>query len=71
MHHSLSNSTAFPSPSMAIGPRPEPVGLHFVMFLPTLYNQCEPEQCRKWLPLAESFRVVGTYAQTEIGHGQS
>ncbi|XP_036966945.1 peroxisomal acyl-coenzyme A oxidase 1 isoform X2 [Acanthopagrus latus] len=55
--------------SMAIGPRPEPVGLHFVMFLPTLYNQCEPEQCRKWLPLAESFRVVGTYAQTEIGHG--
>lgn len=47
------------------------MGLHFVMFLPTLRNQCDPQQSRKWLPLAESFQALGTYAQTELGHGQS
>lgn len=48
----------------------EALGLHYVMFLPTLYNQCTPEQSAKWLPLAESFQALGTYAQTELGHGQ-
>ncbi|KAK5926447.1 hypothetical protein CgunFtcFv8_022018 [Champsocephalus gunnari] len=47
----------------------EALGLHFVMFLPTMYSQCDAEQARKWLPLAESFQVIGTYAQTEMGHG--
>lgn len=49
----------------------EALGLHFVMFLPTLVSQCDPQQSRKWIPLAQSFRVLGTYAQTEMGHGQS
>ncbi|XP_046899972.1 peroxisomal acyl-coenzyme A oxidase 1 isoform X2 [Hypomesus transpacificus] len=47
----------------------EALGLHFVMFLPTLYSQCDPQQFQKWVPLAESFEVLGTYAQTEMGHG--
>uniref|UniRef100_A0A672Z0H0 Acyl-coenzyme A oxidase n=1 Tax=Sphaeramia orbicularis TaxID=375764 RepID=A0A672Z0H0_9TELE len=47
----------------------EPLGVHYVMFLPTLYSQCDRQQARKWLPLAESFQVLGTYAQTEMGHG--
>ncbi|KAG7486680.1 peroxisomal acyl-coenzyme A oxidase 1 isoform X2 [Solea senegalensis] len=55
--------------SIAIGNHHEAMGLHFAMFLPSLYNQCDPQQSRKWLPLAESFQVVGTYAQTELGHG--
>ncbi|XP_022068760.1 peroxisomal acyl-coenzyme A oxidase 1 isoform X2 [Acanthochromis polyacanthus] len=55
--------------SMVSVNRPEAMGLHFAMFLPTLYNMCDPEQSRKWLPLAESFQIVGTYAQTEMGHG--
>ncbi|KAJ8363566.1 hypothetical protein SKAU_G00123970 [Synaphobranchus kaupii] len=46
----------------------EALGLHFVMFLPTLRSQCDAEQRKKWLPLAESFKVLGTYAQTEMGH---
>ena len=46
-------------------------GLHYAMFLPTLYSQCDAEQARKWLPLAESLQALGTYAQTEMGHGQS
>lgn len=49
----------------------EAFGLHYLMFIPTLSNLCTPEQRDKWLPLASSFKVVGTYAQTEMGHGQS
>lgn len=49
----------------------EAFGLHFVMFIPTLSSLCTPEQQDKWLPLANLFKVVGTYAQTELGHGQS
>ncbi|XP_037326730.2 peroxisomal acyl-coenzyme A oxidase 1 isoform X2 [Pungitius pungitius] len=55
--------------NMVLGHHHEAMGLHFVMFLPTLYSQCDPQQARKWLPLAESFKAVGTYAQTEMGHG--
>ncbi|XP_038834662.1 peroxisomal acyl-coenzyme A oxidase 1-like isoform X1 [Salvelinus namaycush] len=47
----------------------EALGLHFVMFLPTLYTQCNKQQFKKWVPLAESFKALGTYAQTEMGHG--
>uniref|UniRef100_A0A8C7I335 Peroxisomal acyl-coenzyme A oxidase 1 n=1 Tax=Oncorhynchus kisutch TaxID=8019 RepID=A0A8C7I335_ONCKI len=39
------------------------------MFLPTLYTQCNEQQLKKWVPLAESFKALGTYAQTELGHG--
>uniref|UniRef100_A0A8C2DBP7 Acyl-coenzyme A oxidase n=1 Tax=Cyprinus carpio TaxID=7962 RepID=A0A8C2DBP7_CYPCA len=46
-----------------------PFGVHFVMFIPTLNSQCTAEQHKKWIPLAESFRMLGTYAQTELGHG--
>lgn len=56
---------------MARGNQQEALGLHSVMFLPTLRSQCDPQQAKKWLPLAESFQVLGTYAQTELGHGQS
>lgn len=49
----------------------EAVGLHYVMFIPALSGQGTPEQCDKWLALADSLKVVGTYAQTELGHGQS
>ncbi|XP_074656011.1 peroxisomal acyl-coenzyme A oxidase 1-like [Tubulanus polymorphus] len=46
-----------------------PFGLHFVMFLPTLMNQTTPEQQAKWLPKAMNCEILGTYAQTEMGHG--
>ncbi|MCI4375780.1 hypothetical protein PGIGA_G00113130 [Pangasianodon gigas] len=47
----------------------EPFGLHFVMFIPMLSSQCTPEQRDKWLPPSGSCEVLGTYAQTELGHG--
>ncbi|XP_040263583.1 peroxisomal acyl-coenzyme A oxidase 2-like [Bufo bufo] len=27
------------------------------------------EQVAKWLPLAQNYKIIGTYAQTELGHG--
>ncbi|XP_076083780.1 peroxisomal acyl-coenzyme A oxidase 1-like isoform X1 [Mytilus galloprovincialis] len=46
-----------------------PLGLHYAMFLPTINKQATPEQKKKWLPLAENYKMIGTYAQTELGHG--
>ncbi|XP_051888716.1 peroxisomal acyl-coenzyme A oxidase 1 isoform X2 [Pristis pectinata] len=47
----------------------EPLNLHFSMFKPTLENQCTPEQKEKWLNLSNRMQSIGTYAQTELGHG--
>ncbi|KAK7091567.1 peroxisomal acyl-coenzyme A oxidase 1-like [Littorina saxatilis] len=46
-----------------------PYGVHYSMFMDTLERQASEEQKAKWLPLAKSYRMVGTYAQTEMGHG--
>ncbi|KAJ7388681.1 Acyl-coenzyme A oxidase (Acyl-CoA oxidase) [Desmophyllum pertusum] len=46
-----------------------PFHLSKVMFIPTLKGQGSEEQKAKWLPLAESYQIIGTYAQTELGHG--
>ncbi|XP_070533714.1 peroxisomal acyl-coenzyme A oxidase 1-like [Ptychodera flava] len=45
------------------------LSLTYLMFTTTLENQCTEEQKNKWLPLAKNFHIVGTYAQTELGHG--
>ena len=43
---------------------PSPVRLHFSMFIPTLNVEATEEQAAYWLPLARSFKIIGTYAQT-------
>ncbi|KAK9833196.1 hypothetical protein WJX74_009804 [Apatococcus lobatus] len=43
--------------------------LHIGMFIPTILSQGNDEQQKHWLPLAQSLKVIGTYAQTELGHG--
>ncbi|KAJ3023886.1 hypothetical protein HKX48_000072 [Thoreauomyces humboldtii] len=50
---------------------PGPYVLHFHMFKPTLHGQCSDEQKEKWIPLAESMRIIGCYSQTELGHGSN
>ena len=30
--------------------------------------QCDEEQRARWVPLAADMRIIGTYAQTELGH---
>uniref|UniRef100_A0A3Q3MC61 Acyl-coenzyme A oxidase n=1 Tax=Mastacembelus armatus TaxID=205130 RepID=A0A3Q3MC61_9TELE len=49
--------------------RPEPLDLHLGMFLPTLLNQATPEQMDRFFMPAWNLHIIGTYAQTEIGHG--
>ncbi|KAG2520127.1 hypothetical protein BBO99_00005720 [Phytophthora kernoviae] len=55
---------------MALGER-LPLEVHRAMFVPTLENQADNEQQAQWLPLARSFRIIGAYAQTELGHGSN
>ena len=56
--------------SLAFPNENAPIGLHSSMFLPTLENQLNPEQKAKWLQKAKAHEVIGTYAQTEMGHGE-
>ncbi|KAL4129924.1 hypothetical protein PRIC2_005930 [Phytophthora ramorum] len=55
---------------VALGER-LPLEVHRAMFIPTLENQADNEQQAQWLPLARSFRIIGAYAQTELGHGSN
>jgi acyl-CoA oxidase len=48
-----------------------PVVLNYTMFLLTIQNMCNDEQRAKWEPLCKNMNVMGTYAQTEIGHGSN
>lgn len=48
---------------------PTGVDLHYAMFIPTLQGQMDEDQVGEWLPKAASFQILGTYAQTELGHG--
>ncbi|XP_065370396.1 probable peroxisomal acyl-coenzyme A oxidase 1 [Calliphora vicina] len=46
-----------------------PMSLHFVMFVPTIMGQGTIEQQVEWLSKAWDCSIIGTYAQTELGHG--
>lgn len=46
-----------------------PITLHYVMFLPTLVGQGTVEQQAEWMGRAWNCDIIGTYAQTELGHG--
>ncbi|CAH0694980.1 unnamed protein product [Spodoptera exigua] len=46
-----------------------PFLLHMGMFVPTIMGQCTSEQMSYWLPRAMDMQIIGTYAQTELGHG--
>jgi Acyl-coenzyme A oxidase N-terminal len=42
---------------------------HIGMFVPTLINFGTKEQQAEWVQRAYDCKVIGTYAQTELGHG--
>ncbi|XP_047985323.1 probable peroxisomal acyl-coenzyme A oxidase 1 [Leguminivora glycinivorella] len=46
-----------------------PLTLHYVMFIPTLMGQATVEQQVLWIGRAFNCDIIGTYAQTELGHG--
>jgi acyl-CoA oxidase len=41
------------------------------VFLPAIQSQGTDEQREKWVPLIRDYRVIGAYAQTEMGHGKN
>uniref|UniRef100_A0A383WBN6 Acyl-coenzyme A oxidase n=2 Tax=Tetradesmus obliquus TaxID=3088 RepID=A0A383WBN6_TETOB len=43
--------------------------LHIGMFMPTIMSQGDAEQQAKWIPPCLNLQIIGTYAQTELGHG--
>ncbi|BDD56202.1 fatty-acyl coenzyme A oxidase [Monascus purpureus] len=50
---------------------PTPYGLHSTMFLVTLREQGTPEQHKLFLEPATNYKIIGCYAQTELGHGSN
>uniref|UniRef100_F1KYT0 Peroxisomal acyl-coenzyme A oxidase 1 n=1 Tax=Ascaris suum TaxID=6253 RepID=F1KYT0_ASCSU len=46
-----------------------PLSLHSIVFIPTLMQLTDDEQKKKWLSRAINLEIIGTYAQTELGHG--
>ncbi|OMH78577.1 putative peroxisomal acyl-coenzyme A oxidase, partial [Zancudomyces culisetae] len=40
-------------------------------FLPAVEKQSNPEQIEKFVKPAEEYRIIGCYAQTELGHGSN
>ena len=43
--------------------------MHYLMFQTLVQLLATEEQYKKWGPLSESMRILGCYAQTELGHG--
>lgn len=48
-----------------------PYMLHMEMFVTTIREQASDEQRAYWMPLIESWKIIGAYAQTELGHGSN
>lgn len=46
-----------------------PFTLHLGMFADVVKSQATKEQIERWLPKILSHQMLGTYAQTELGHG--
>ncbi|KAJ5916641.1 hypothetical protein N7504_000656 [Penicillium tannophilum] len=48
-----------------------PYFLHLEMFITTIREQANEAQRAYWMPLIESWKIIGAYAQTELGHGSN
>jgi acyl-CoA oxidase len=48
-----------------------PTSLHWIMFIPNIISLCDNEQQKVWLPLCRDWKMIGCYAQTELGHGSN
>ncbi|GBP29030.1 Probable peroxisomal acyl-coenzyme A oxidase 1 [Eumeta japonica] len=46
-----------------------PFSLHHAMFIPAIIGQGDKDQQKYWLKRAKKMEIMGTYAQTELGHG--
>lgn len=63
-------SEDFPTMIAALGDD-LPTSLHWVMFVPNIKSLCDDQQQAEWLPLCRDWKMIGCYAQTELGHVSS
>uniref|UniRef100_T1IPF5 Acyl-coenzyme A oxidase n=1 Tax=Strigamia maritima TaxID=126957 RepID=T1IPF5_STRMM len=50
-------------------PSESPILTHTALFVPTVLTQSTEEQAANWIPLIDNGKIIGSYAQTELGHG--
>ena len=55
--------------STILFPEASAFALHHGMFMPTITGQGNSLQQKQWGRRAKNFNIIGTYAQTELGHG--
>jgi acyl-CoA oxidase len=48
-----------------------PAALHWVMFVPNIISLADDEQQKVWLKMCRDWKMIGCYAQTEVGHGSN
>lgn len=48
-----------------------PIDVHLSMFIQIMSMHTSAEQKARWLHAAQTFRIIGAYAQTELGHGSN
>lgn len=48
-----------------------PAALHWVMFVPNIISLADDEQQKHWLKMCRDWKMIGCYAQTELGHGSN
>lgn len=46
-----------------------PLSVHYDMFVPALKNLGTTQQQAEWVSRAWTCKIIGAYAQTELGHG--
>lgn len=68
-HQTNTSFCTFPSSGIRIGAEVA-FGPHYMLAIPTIERLGTDEQRDKWLPLCRSLKLIGSYVQTEVGHGQ-
>jgi acyl-CoA oxidase len=48
-----------------------PYYLHYGMFATSVKQQGDEKQIKEWMPDINDFKIIGCYAQTEMGHGSN
>ncbi|GMT34897.1 hypothetical protein PFISCL1PPCAC_26194, partial [Pristionchus fissidentatus] len=57
--------------SLTIGRELHCMSLHYGMFLPTIQGQSDDDQMDEWMAPTIGRAFIGTFAQTEMGHGSN
>ena len=63
------NQKIYATFSLVVGEDGYSAALHHSMFTAMIQVNADAEQSKEWLPPALNGELLGTYAQTELGHG--